>query len=189
MQTNPNAMETYDRNLLLSAFQRANSITEVAKIMGTARSTIRKKAKKLGLQKECSELGKKNRKTSSNIESLQKPTNKKEPKPIQRFQSKCLDRESLSSTLEETLALKGEMRKAQQEEQHEKVNLSEKQSNDFFEELKTRLDHIVESRNDKVSEDSKVEEKPATSLSRKGIAEVLLTIVPILVSEYNKAEN
>lgn len=188
MQTKSNTMETYDRNLLLSAFQRASSITEAAKIMRTSRSAIRKKAKRLGLQKECSELGKKNHKTSSNIESLQKPTNK-EPKPIQRFQSKCLDRESPSSTLEETLALKGEMRKAQQEEQHEKVNLSEKQSNDFFEELKTRLDHIVESRNDKVSEDSKVEEKPATSLSRKGIAEVLLTIVPILVSEYNKAEN
>lgn len=192
MQPQLNITDTYDRNLILSAFQRASSITEAAKLMGITRSAMRRRVDKFGLQKECLEMIKrKSNKILPQINSLQNPINKdpKPVKPVQRLQTKCSDQKALSSLLEEELALKGEMRKAQQEEQHEKINLSEKQSNDFFAELKTRLGDIVEARNEKTSNNSKVEKKVNGSLSKREIAEVLLTIVPILVAEYNQLEN
>jgi hypothetical protein len=213
MGTKSNIAETFDKNILLSAFQRAKTITEAAKMMKVSRSALRRKAIKLGLQSEYSELGKrKSQKTLPNIDSLLVSTNKdvQKPKTIQRLpqrlSSSCLvhNMKVSPNSLEEQLSLKEEIRKAKeehrlkeeikkgQEEQRETVNLSEKQSDDFFAELNTRLNSIMEEKNKKTkTENSEVEKKsePTTSFLKKKIIETLLTIVPILITEYNQSEN
>lgn len=199
------ALDAFDKKVLLGTFRQAKSITEAAKLMGISRSSLRRKAKKVGLQKECSELSKRNYKILPDLKSSLLSTKEvRKPIPIQRLPIDCSISKIKPNSLEEHLSLRGEIQKAKEEqclkeeiqkakkEPQETVNLSEKQSNDFFAELNTRLNYLEKTKNEKTfTEKSSVEKtsESVRSVLKKRIVEMLLTIVPILITEYNQSEN